>query len=196
MKRRLLQLCFALGMLLTLAVCGLWIRGYWARDAISVAHVSIEGDRRVWHHVTASGGINQSWIAWTRGDESESAVLSKARLTGFYRPRGTHWELVTGPPYKRTDAISKRGWGWGGFGFEHFTLSAGWQRQIWVPLSFLACLCALTTGLVGWGLRVQCVRQRRLTEKLCPTCGYDLRGAEHERCPECGGSVNAPAARV
>jgi rubrerythrin len=29
-------------------------------------------------------------------------------------------------------------------------------------------------------------RRRRLAAGACPACGYDLRGAEHERCPECG----------
>jgi hypothetical protein len=24
---------------------------------------------------------------------------------------------------------------------------------------------------------------------LCEICGYDLRGAQHERCPECGAVV-------
>ena len=33
---------------------------------------------------------------------------------------------------------------------------------------------------------------RRLLRRkrgLCITCGYDLRGAEHERCPECGMTI-------
>ncbi len=31
------------------------------------------------------------------------------------------------------------------------------------------------------------IRQRRRQRRgLCPACGYDLRHAEHEACPECG----------
>ena len=29
-------------------------------------------------------------------------------------------------------------------------------------------------------------RNRRRRRGLCPTCGYDLRGLTHDRCPECG----------
>ncbi len=29
----------------------------------------------------------------------------------------------------------------------------------------------------------------RSDEKRCPSCGYDLRGAEHKVCPECGVEV-------
>jgi|GEM_PF-3563681 len=25
-----------------------------------------------------------------------------------------------------------------------------------------------------------------MTRGICPSCGYDLRGAEHSACPECG----------
>jgi hypothetical protein len=35
------------------------------------------------------------------------------------------------------------------------------------------------------------VRRRR---GLCPACGYDLKHAEHESCPECGGGLKKPAA--
>ncbi len=32
------------------------------------------------------------------------------------------------------------------------------------------------------------IRQRR---GLCPACGYDLKHAEHESCPECGAAYAA-----
>lgn len=28
--------------------------------------------------------------------------------------------------------------------------------------------------------------ERRIEERMCPTCGYNLRGATQRRCPECG----------
>jgi len=33
------------------------------------------------------------------------------------------------------------------------------------------------------------LRDARSDEKRCPSCGYDLRGAEHKVCPECGVST-------
>lgn len=32
-------------------------------------------------------------------------------------------------------------------------------------------------------------RKFRFRRDLCPTCAYDLRGADHEACPECGTGV-------
>jgi len=37
-------------------------------------------------------------------------------------------------------------------------------------------------------------RRYRVSEGCCTACGYDLRGAAHERCPECGASLTLPAA--
>ena len=37
------------------------------------------------------------------------------------------------------------------------------------------------------------IRRKR---RLCAACGYDLRGADHERCPECGTVVKAFRHRV
>lgn len=47
---------------------------------------------------------------------------------------------------------------------------------------------ALIFALLHYAPRLfrRLVRARR---GACPACGYDLRGAAHERCPECGGGV-------
>lgn len=56
-----------------------------------------------------------------------------------------------------------------------------------IPLGFAvntACYGGLI-ALVVWAcafLRRRC----RVREGCCTACGYDLRGAAHERCPECG----------
>lgn len=49
-------------------------------------------------------------------------------------------------------------------------------------------LVTLTLG-PGW-LR----RHHRIRFNRCPTCGYDLSGAAHDLCPECGMPVNAARA--
>jgi predicted RNA-binding Zn-ribbon protein involved in translation (DUF1610 family) len=63
----------------------------------------------------------------------------------------------------------------------------------WVPLSVLGP-CTLLTGFPLWRRRT--VRKRRREQGQCVACGYDLRGAAHERCPECGENILVAPARV
>ena len=37
-------------------------------------------------------------------------------------------------------------------------------------------------------------RRRHLQERVCDSCGYDLRGQLEPRCPECGESFELPSA--
>jgi hypothetical protein len=51
----------------------------------------------------------------------------------------------------------------------------------------------LTYGLVVWLTLTTVVRLRRLGRRvsgLCEYCGYDLRGGDWERCPECGKAIS------
>lgn len=52
--------------------------------------------------------------------------------------------------------------------------------DIEVPLWLPFLLVTLPTGFMFWRDR------KRLPSGHCSTCGYNLTGAEHERCPECG----------
>ena len=49
---------------------------------------------------------------------------------------------------------------------------------LWIPL-----LCV--GGATIWAFK----HDWRFAPGHCQTCGYDLRGAEHEACPECGRGV-------
>ena len=42
---------------------------------------------------------------------------------------------------------------------------------------------------VAWRLLMYGFRWNRARRRLCPACAYDLRGAEHEACPECGEGI-------
>jgi hypothetical protein len=59
-----------------------------------------------------------------------------------------------------------------------------------VPYWFvcLPFMLAPALWLNRWRIFVR--RRRRVAAGLCPQCGYDLRGAIHERCPECGKDVS------
>ena len=56
-------------------------------------------------------------------------------------------------------------------------------------LPFGFALNTVITALLLWLLFISLVKLRRTVRRrrgLCVTCAYDLRGAEHEACPECG----------
>ncbi|MHC4786375.1 MAG: hypothetical protein ACYTE6_10465 [Planctomycetota bacterium] len=73
---------------------------------------------------------------------------------------------------------------------RHFrgTYSALWPGFAFNTVFYAAILWLLIPG--PFALR-RLVRRRR---GLCPACGYDLKHAEHESCPECGGGLKKPAA--
>ena len=52
-----------------------------------------------------------------------------------------------------------------------------------IPLWFPFLLLAVPAGWLWWR------GDRRFPETACQSCGYDLSGAPHERCPECGKEV-------
>lgn len=51
-----------------------------------------------------------------------------------------------------------------------------------------AVLPTLVTFVIMCGVIVFALPSRRRPSHCCQQCGYDLRGAHHERCPECGTS--------
>lgn len=80
--------------------------------------------------------------------------------------------------------------------FIHYSMASGAGETIsgiFVPIWTLALLVGLPTAWMWY-------RDRRRAPGLCTKCGYDLRGADHAVCPECGAAVTRrgtakPAAR-
>ena len=58
------------------------------------------------------------------------------------------------------------------------------ETEIWIPIWSLMLLAAVPTVCICW-------RDRRRAPGSCIKCGYDLRGADHKVCPECGSGVLA-----
>jgi len=70
-----------------------------------------------------------------------------------------------------------------GFDFDRGPIQTGHiSVTIYFPGWFLALLTGLPTAWLWY-------RERRRAPGLCINCGYDLRGAEHNVCPECGVEV-------
>ncbi len=55
----------------------------------------------------------------------------------------------------------------------------GTCTTVYIPIWFVAALTGLPTAWLWY-------RDRRRAPGLCIKCGYDLRGADHKVCPECG----------
>ncbi len=60
------------------------------------------------------------------------------------------------------------------------------QVLIFVPIWSFVLLTAMPTAWLFW-------RDRRRAPGLCVKCGYDLRGADHKVCPECGSPPPLPS---
>lgn len=74
---------------------------------------------------------------------------------------------------------------WLGFGGALWAPPATHHRvyTLWVPVWFVVIVLALPGA--RWIARRH-VAVSRVREGRCEACGYDLRGAAHDRCPECG----------
>ena len=64
--------------------------------------------------------------------------------------------------------------------------------SIAILLGMLMAVLSVPVGLfAGYTTYRQTIETERTRQGLCPNCGYDLRGINTERCPECGTRVRA-----
>jgi hypothetical protein len=59
---------------------------------------------------------------------------------------------------------------------------------MWLAAALPAAVALLTARPMLPAAR----RRRRRAAGQCESCGYDLRGAAHDRCPECGATIPRP----
>ena len=188
MRRRLFNITAVISLLLGVAVVGLWVRGRFAADYLTL--------RLPYSEWTAMHGEGLLRIARMELDFSTPQYMLDDGLT--VRPPSPRWEWTRESvlPDELADVIVRndpKPWParWSplridrGMPSRWFSdsppFAEGWQATVsdWV-LALLAVL------LPAWWIIRR--RGRRVREGYCRVCGYDLR-ASKERCPECGTEI-------
>lgn len=190
MKRRATQLLLGLGLLLVLVSVAALLRGVWVSDVILISWVRPPRDGvQVLHDVDVLVNRQISAVIWSRSHRRVAAMA-----TGPWRPRLTMEHSTPGPPGPILRSAGGSIWDRLGFmgvwrrSISPFALT---ERGAAVPTWFFALLGVIIALPPARALRRARLLRLRRARGLCPSCGYDLRGAEHERCPECGASVEA-----
>lgn len=176
MLRRLSNFATATAVLLTAAICFLWLRSYRLSDKVTLTRD--DGTRSL---RSAQGQVvlglylanytvrpgDARGIAYTRGE-----------------PSSAQWDLM-GVLFLCYDPSAKLiRWEHAGFAWSHRRSNRDLIVTAVAPFwSLGAATAAFPLGCTA--LRLRSRRRRRRTPGLCPTCGYDLRATPH-RCPECG----------
>jgi hypothetical protein len=185
-KRRLVTLAAAASLVLCVAMMALWVRSYWRVDDVRFFHTSrsrVIGRQEIFE--SAGGIVFLSHDAVTsrvpREDRKPRFAVGSGKTPKVFSPFGDYdWHFSGFGYYRGTDSFPESA--------NPFT----WVRNtVAFPHWFLALLFAILPAV---HFRAA-MRSRSLHRAgLCPDCGYDLRGTP-DRCPECGATPAAPAAR-
>jgi hypothetical protein len=177
--RRLIRWAFnftaALSAVLCGATAGLWARSHFVTYRITRNYPTGFQECATLKNEIAFGGASvQGWPTqdWTVEQQRPPEELNEKDLAVF----STHFYYA-------------------GFAFIRGTVGMNWDLAFvvvpfWFLLTCLLLLPAIRLAAIIHARRVQ----RRSSEKLCATCGYDLH-ASPDRCPECGSVPDAKAAQ-
>ncbi len=160
--RRLLNLLTALSLLLCVAVGVLWVRSYWVFDQV------LQASGRHYRNVTSLRG-------------RVSVQLVRVSQPVWYGV----WHRGAKPAAGMREGPLV--WQFAGFGKGHgkmMMVGVTGTEGIYVFPYWALLVTFAAPGVLRW---IAARRRRRLRERerLCPSCGYDLR-ATPDRCPECG----------
>jgi hypothetical protein len=205
MRRKLARLTMVLPLLLCAAVVVLWVRSYWAKDAVEFQH----GNAR-WELASELGRIRvdngpqlaldrraqlaymQAVRDWMEAHAALGHELSRAVRTvhglGPPGPPGTEAGAADRAKRKAAlaeiDALRKMR---GTFAWPGPRPAISRPTSYSVPHWLIAAAAAIPSASQwGWAVRRRRARRQLLLRRICPGCGYDLR-ATPDRCPECGG---------
>jgi hypothetical protein len=195
MRRKLFTPAAGMSAVLCVAACVLWVRSYWAGDAVSVNLPQFGrplADETL-NVASGRGGLRVSVDWWARW---ELGVFLPSRSELHPEPI-VHTTFKPFYPYALNQATFRR------LGCEFSSrretvsptsAGSGIVRELNVVLPF---------GLIAFGTAVLPLLWRRRRSKLarrlrtgqCLSCGYDIR-ATPERCPECGAAAPVKKAAV
>jgi hypothetical protein len=186
MRWKLFTLCSAVSLLLSVAVCVLWVRSYRVRPqeqefkAAGTKWRAASGDGRLW--IDDLPAVLDELHFRQRGLDRAYADLD--RLWDDLKARG---RLEAG---LRASEPDSRDFGPELDGAEdrvrrlERVMPPAVRRLVSIPHGLAAVVCAAPMAIMlarraGFRLRI------RFRAGRCPACGYDLR-ATPDRCPECG----------
>ena len=171
LTRHTFALCSAVSLLLSVAVCVLWVRSHTGREL----RIPLTGDHpaEAWavprcYILVRAGGLTVHWQRLLAGPNA--AIM---------------WAAM--PDGQEVEPMAADRWDAAGFHWQRGKMFDGYWR-LTVPCWFAAACAAALPTLMSRRFWRHRVRTRR---GLCLNCGYDLR-ASPGRCPECG--APAPAA--
>ena len=176
-----MQLLFAVSLLLALGAGTMWARAQWVTDAFGVQRTSAEGDGWVLRFLDVEFNRGCFSVRW---GVDEALAVSAPPLPGA----PASWNFIHDARDTDPFWLPEKYW-WERLGFFRRSSVLFVGNILGVPPWF----AVLAPGAVAvapllW-LRRDARRRLRRSRGLCITCGYDLRGAAHERCPECGAGV-------
>jgi len=206
MKRWAANILRGLSLMISIAMCGLWLRSYWQSDAVK-SRTRLKPDRPIMlRTITLYSG---------RGCIEVATALDHVYMPqNSMLPLGMSYITEASPEHPGNGVINL-GWrrAFGGFGIVKdwqtkppvsmsmaalpylgpllTTAPIGWTeslRAVWVPHWLVALAFALWPGR---SIFMEHQRRKRKARGLCEKCGYDLRQTV-ERCPECGRLKPAP----
>ena len=190
MKRRLSATLALLSLLTSLAVVKLWVDSH--RHVYVHERESHSGGGRDRVFRQTAVGVQGGVFFWSQD--------VRVRRLAFWEPPPREplpprWnQYVLHPLGMRADHLLPRTTLWNRLGFFKVRfVAAGETSTVWyAPMGSLALVTALPVAawLAARGRAALRARTRR-RRGLCPACGYDLRGLESERCPECGAGEKA-----